>query len=531
MDPFGQPALGGDAKPQIYTAPVIAPGSLIGHACSFCKQRKLKCDMKSPCGNCSKRSMQCFYVERLPGKKRGPKPKGSVDAGIVARIIPREDLHEGLAYLIHEVAKLKAEVASLRTEQVTQSKFSLETETFLSQTPAFQLVVQEFVNTVSPVLSWYTSPDPQQLLLSWNSLLRDSAANISETLKVYYEPDSVSRNFEAAAIFSLTCGLMHKPDLAEHFEDICQTFLQTIFFKREAKLSAPSLRRVGSALMLIMFRFMSSSKPVATRYIGSFLLEVASQLDSQGAPDDAELLYAISTRVAAICMESQTTSQWVRRINAQASGRSFTSVLEFNFFEVFNKFVSREGTSPDVIHRLLIQIESTAQLIRDQENVVVPRLITDDALRYYTLWFMMLRAEAYLRLGRRDLIGEILSPAQYIIPSLPKGLTVALIGLTKFASTGPNGPGLMIAPILSEKMELLVRGVPKSPESMEEILLLAQPQVSSPSEDSSSESTTVLSPLPSSSLDLYISPETSSSQEQPVSPSLAALYEFFLSSY
>jgi hypothetical protein len=140
----------GDAQPQIYAAPVIPPGSLVGHACGFCKSRKLKCDMRSPCTNCSKRSLQYFYIERLPGKKRGPKPKGNIDVGIVARIIPREDPNDGLSYLSHEVRKLKEEVASLRTEQASLSKFSLETEMFLNQTPAFQLVTQEFINTVAP---------------------------------------------------------------------------------------------------------------------------------------------------------------------------------------------------------------------------------------------------------------------------------------------------------------------------------------------------------------------------------------------
>jgi hypothetical protein len=368
------------------------------------------------------------------------------------------------------------------------------------------------------VLSWYTAPDPQQLLLSWNSLLRDTPAAITETLKKYYDPEAVSRNFEAAAIFSLTSGLMHRPDLAEHFEDICQAFLQIVFFKREAKLSAPCLRRVGSALMLLMFRYMTNSKPVATRYIGSFLLEVASQLDSQGAPGDAELLYAISTRVVSICIESQTTSQWVRRINNQIGGRSLLSVIELSFFEVFNKFVSGEGNSPEVVQQLLAQIESTAQLIRDHESVAAPRAVADEALRYYTLWFMMLRAEAYLRLGRSELVSEILSPAHYIIPSLPRGLTVALVGLTKFASTGPNGPGLLIAPFLSEKMELILELQPRS------TAYQVPTQVASPVEDPASES--VPSPTYSSPT-MYTSPEPDMVDGEPTSPSLAAFDELF----
>ncbi|RGB43185.1 hypothetical protein C1646_681529 [Rhizophagus diaphanus] len=40
-------------------------------ACSFCRQRKIKCDGRNPCANCKKYSNDCTYVkvERQPRNK------------------------------------------------------------------------------------------------------------------------------------------------------------------------------------------------------------------------------------------------------------------------------------------------------------------------------------------------------------------------------------------------------------------------------------------------------------------------------
>lgn len=133
-------------------SPVIPSGSLLSHACSFCQRRKLKCDMQSPCTNCSKRSLSCFYVERLPGKKRGPKPKRGLDVAAISHIIPCEAPPQNVALLTTEVAKLRAEVANLRAEQVfkPQLVFSPNTEQFLREYPACHVVLSEFTETVVP---------------------------------------------------------------------------------------------------------------------------------------------------------------------------------------------------------------------------------------------------------------------------------------------------------------------------------------------------------------------------------------------
>src|SRR6266542_1624871 len=41
-------------------------------ACSFCRQRKIRCDGRNPCANCKKYATSCVYVkiERQPRKNR-----------------------------------------------------------------------------------------------------------------------------------------------------------------------------------------------------------------------------------------------------------------------------------------------------------------------------------------------------------------------------------------------------------------------------------------------------------------------------
>lgn len=50
------------------------------HSCLTCRQRKIKCDRRSPCSNCVKAAQQCTFVAPTRGKRKRTKP-------------PREGLH------------------------------------------------------------------------------------------------------------------------------------------------------------------------------------------------------------------------------------------------------------------------------------------------------------------------------------------------------------------------------------------------------------------------------------------------------
>lgn len=293
---------------------------------------------------------------------------------------------------------------------------------------------------------------------AWTMLLREYPAQITDTLKVYFEPEAAARNLEAASLFALTTGLLRHADLAEHFDDVAQAFLQTIFYKREAKLSPPSLRRVGYSLMLMMFRYMTDSKPVATRYLGSLLLEVASQLDAEGSPEDADFLYAISVKATTMCMDNKATAIWLERATQYCFGRNLLSTIERHFFSIYNHFLfAQVPDTPEILHGLLMKVEAAEQIIRAAEDE--PRRdLSDDALKYYRCWFIMIKAEVYLRLGRENLVPTILHAAGTIILQLPTSLRVALVGLTRFAGKAAtaNGSGIHIAEVLAMKLQRLV---------------------------------------------------------------------------
>lgn len=50
------------------------------HSCLICRQRKVKCNRRSPCSNCVKGAQQCAFVAPTRGKRKRTKP-------------PREGLH------------------------------------------------------------------------------------------------------------------------------------------------------------------------------------------------------------------------------------------------------------------------------------------------------------------------------------------------------------------------------------------------------------------------------------------------------
>lgn len=55
-----------------FTKAAAIQGGAASASCNFCKQRHIRCDGKSPCGQCVKRNLGCYYGLRA---KTGPKPK------------------------------------------------------------------------------------------------------------------------------------------------------------------------------------------------------------------------------------------------------------------------------------------------------------------------------------------------------------------------------------------------------------------------------------------------------------------------
>lgn len=58
-------------------------GDLKGFSCVSCRQRKVRCDRRAPCMNCTKAERQCNFVAPIRGKRKRTKP-------------PRETLHARL---------------------------------------------------------------------------------------------------------------------------------------------------------------------------------------------------------------------------------------------------------------------------------------------------------------------------------------------------------------------------------------------------------------------------------------------------
>lgn len=58
-------------------------GGFKSYSCLTCRQRKVKCDRRTPCSNCVKAEKQCSFIPPVRGKRKRTKP-------------PREGLHAKL---------------------------------------------------------------------------------------------------------------------------------------------------------------------------------------------------------------------------------------------------------------------------------------------------------------------------------------------------------------------------------------------------------------------------------------------------
>lgn len=54
-----------------------------GYSCLLCRQRKVRCDRRTPCSNCVKTEKECSFIPPVRGKRKRNKP-------------PREGLHAKL---------------------------------------------------------------------------------------------------------------------------------------------------------------------------------------------------------------------------------------------------------------------------------------------------------------------------------------------------------------------------------------------------------------------------------------------------
>jgi hypothetical protein len=70
--------------PQSLVAEQLGPiGDFKSYSCLTCRQRKVKCDRRTPCSNCVKAEKQCSFIPPVRGKRRRTKA-------------PREGLHAKL---------------------------------------------------------------------------------------------------------------------------------------------------------------------------------------------------------------------------------------------------------------------------------------------------------------------------------------------------------------------------------------------------------------------------------------------------
>lgn len=156
-------AAGPTSDRHISLTPTVTAKEIVSHACAYCQRRKMKCDGQSPCFNCSKRSLQCFYVSRLPRKKTGTAAlkQRSIGDREIRKAIEREitpavaDYQGEIAALRAALAKVQGEMVShMHAPRIAEVAFSTSTEAFLVNPTALDQVYDEFVECFLPYAFW-----------------------------------------------------------------------------------------------------------------------------------------------------------------------------------------------------------------------------------------------------------------------------------------------------------------------------------------------------------------------------------------
>lgn len=84
-------------KPSVSSS--SANGSFNPRSCTTCRRRKVKCDKKQPCGNCTKAHIDCIF----PAPGRAPrKPRKPQDAELMDRLRKLEGVVQSLGMQVEE---------------------------------------------------------------------------------------------------------------------------------------------------------------------------------------------------------------------------------------------------------------------------------------------------------------------------------------------------------------------------------------------------------------------------------------------
>ncbi|KAJ9636263.1 hypothetical protein H2201_006242 [Coniosporium apollinis] len=110
-------------KPSVSSS--SANGSFNPRSCTTCRRRKVKCDKKQPCGNCTKAHIDCIF----PAPGRAPrKPRKPQDAELMDRLRKLEGVVQSLGMQVEE-DMMGSGVSRLRPhQQGLQSRKSSEAE-------------------------------------------------------------------------------------------------------------------------------------------------------------------------------------------------------------------------------------------------------------------------------------------------------------------------------------------------------------------------------------------------------------------
>ncbi|KAF7856989.1 hypothetical protein EAF04_009749 [Stromatinia cepivora] len=112
--PIVPPSNPDDVRRQSTSAPTAAPTGLNARSCVTCRRRKVKCDKKVPCSNCTKAQSQCVFPApgRAPRRPRaGGKPVSDREAELLKRLRRLEGVVEELSGQV-EVEHSKASPSS-----------------------------------------------------------------------------------------------------------------------------------------------------------------------------------------------------------------------------------------------------------------------------------------------------------------------------------------------------------------------------------------------------------------------------------
>ncbi|KAK9234934.1 C6 transcription factor [Lipomyces kononenkoae] len=201
-----------DMPPSVVSEAPGPDGDIKSYACVTCRQRKVKCDRRTPCSNCVKAEKQCSFISPVRGKRKRTKPPRE---GLHAKLKRYEELLKSYGAKVEASYDSDSETASFDAESPEDARSTSQRYPFGLEETKPKLITQEGTSQYFDSVPWSNLGDEFQHPEMGGFGEPTDESNVDES-ELFFEPE---QNYTFENLASLHPSFQILPKLRDIYVD------------------------------------------------------------------------------------------------------------------------------------------------------------------------------------------------------------------------------------------------------------------------------------------------------------------------